>query len=131
MSHGADVNLAVERRLQGGVDPAFRDTLEIGLTQRHVDDIETVVAGHALDLAGKTEPGQHTAGVVVSTPADVGDHPGDRCGSKRLGAQAHCGPFDGFGVVPGDQQLHVATGNRQQLGTGCLGESKERGHALV
>jgi hypothetical protein len=135
---GQDVNLAVERRLQGGVDPAFRDTLQVAATKRHVDDIEPVVTGHSLNLAAQAEPGQHTVGVVVGSPADVGEDSGDRDGTESLGAQLYCRLFDGVGVVAGDQQLHFAAANRhrrevalQHVGAGRLGEFQERAHALV
>ena len=41
---GVNVNLTVERRLEGRMDPAFRNALEVGFAQRHVDDVEAVIA---------------------------------------------------------------------------------------
>ena len=89
--HRANVDLAVERRLQRRVDSAFRDALEVVLTQRHVHDVEAVVAGRPHDVAGEPEPGQHAVRVVVGPPADEGDHAGNRGGAEYLGAQLHCG----------------------------------------
>ena len=73
---GADVDLAVQRRLECCVDPAFRNSLEVCFTQRHVDDVETFVIGIPHDLAAEPEAGQHAVGVVVGSPADEGNHPG-------------------------------------------------------
>src|ERR1700732_1008668 len=51
--NGANVNLAVERCLEGGVDPAFRNAIQVGFAQGHVDDVEAVIAGRPDNLAGE------------------------------------------------------------------------------
>ena len=68
--HRVDADLAVQRRLQRRIDPAFRDALEVVFTQRHIDDVEAVVAPCADDIAGEAEPGQHAVRIVVGPPAE-------------------------------------------------------------
>ena len=41
-SAGVDMDLAVQRRLQRGVNPAFTDPLQVRFGQRHVDDVQTI-----------------------------------------------------------------------------------------
>src|SRR6516165_7636195 len=110
--HGADVNLTVERGLEGRMDPAFRDPLEVGFAQRHVDNVVAVVAGRPDNLAGEPERGQHTARVVVGSPADEGDHPGHRVSTKGFGAQLNSCLLDGAYIVTGDEQLDLTTAGR-------------------
>ena len=45
---GEDLDLAVQRRLQRGVDPAFRNPLQVGFAQRHLHDVPALVAGPAV-----------------------------------------------------------------------------------
>lgn len=135
---GEDVDLTVQRSFQGGVDSAFRDALQIGLAQGHVDDVETVVAGYSPDLAGKPESGQHAMGVVVGSPADIGDDSRDGISTKSLGTQIDRGLPKGIWIVADDQQLHFAAGGRHRrdvglhhLSAGRPGKLQECGHALV
>ncbi len=53
LTRRADVHFAVERRLQRGVDSAFRDAVQVGLAQGHVHDVQAIVAGRTGDLAGR------------------------------------------------------------------------------
>src|SRR3954464_4630157 len=102
-SHGADVDLTVQRCLEGRVDAAFGDTFEVRFAQRHVHDIEAVVARHPGDFAGQPERGQYSLGVVVRSSADVGDHTGYRFDIESSGAQANRGRLGCIDVVAFDQ----------------------------
>ncbi len=55
-SLGADVHLTVQRRLEGRMDPALRNAVEVRLLQRHIDDVEPVVAGRPSDLPVSPNP---------------------------------------------------------------------------
>ena len=134
----ADVHFAVERRLEGGVNAAFGDALQVRLAQRHVHHVPAVVAGHPFDIAGKPEACQHTVGIVVGAAADEGHHPGDWGCTERLGAQADRDPLELVGFVTGDQQLHLAALRRQggeivlhQLDTRRGGQLPEACHAVA
>src|SRR5947209_15975714 len=107
--HRVDADLAVQRRLQRRMDPAFRDALEVVFTQRHIDDVEAVVTGCADDVAGETEPGQHAVRIVIGSPAEKGDHTRDGAGRKSLAAQLNRYAPRGFSVGGADQQLHLTT----------------------
>ena len=116
MSHnaldGANVNLAVQRGLQRRVDTAFRNALEVGFTQRHVNDIEAVIARRPDNFAGKPEPGQHTVRIVIGSTADEGDHTGNGFRGKSTGAQVNSCLLGRVHVVAADQQLHLAAPGR-------------------
>jgi hypothetical protein len=94
-------------------------------------------------VAGQSESGQHTLGVVVGAPADVGDYTSDRHCAESFGAQVQRALLGRIGIAIGfvfttDEQLHLAAGNRHlpdcgvhHFSAGLVGESKEGGHALV
>ncbi len=103
----ANVDLAVQRRLQRRMDPALRNALQVGFTQRHVDDVEAVIARRPDYFTGEPEPGQHAVCVVIGSPADKGDHAGYRGGGKSLGAQVNRCLLGRVGVIARDEQLHL------------------------
>ena len=92
---------------------AFRNPFEVGLPQRHVDDVESVIAGRALDVTGQPERGQHAVRVVVGPPADKGDHTRHRISAERFGAQLDCGVFSRVAIFGRDEQFDLATIRRQ------------------
>ena len=119
------------------MDPAFRNALEVGFAQRHVDDVEAVIAGRPRNLAGEPERGQHTVRVVVGSPADEGDHAGHRSGAEGLGAQVNCGLLGRVDMLTGDQQLHLAAAGRHgreilidNVGAHLVDKPEEHRHAL-
>ena len=135
-STGADVHFAVERRLQSRVDAAFRNAVQVGLAQGHVDHVEAVVAGHAFDVAGEAEAGQHAVGVVVGSPTEVRQHAGLGLGAESLGAQGNRLGLQVLGFVAGHQHFdftpaggHCAEIVFQQVDTGRGGEIAEADHA--
>ena len=111
-----DVDLAVERGLQRGVHPALRHPLEVGLAQRHVDDVPALVAGHSFDLAGQPEAGQH---------ARARRHrcPGSRRSARRpsgvapkvpkaLAHNSTAGALELVGIIAGDEHLDLSAAAR-------------------
>ena len=63
--------------------------------------------GMRLDLAGEAEAGQHAVGIVVGSPADVGEDSGAGRGAERPGAQLNRVALQLVGFVAGDQQLDL------------------------
>lgn len=104
-SAGTDVDLAIERGLECGVDAAFRYPIEVGFAQRDVDDVVAVVAGLPHDVAGQTERRQHAVGVIVGSTADEGDNTDHRFGAESLAAQIPCRDLSYFDVLAGNQQF--------------------------
>ncbi len=92
---------------------AFRNPFEVGLSQRDVHDVESVIAGGALDVTGQPESGEHPVRVVIGSPADKGDHARHRAGTEHLGAQLDRGTFGRLAILGLDEQRHLATTRRQ------------------
>ena len=134
---GSNVHFAVQRRLERRVDSAFRNALEVGPAQGHVDDVQTVVSRRAGDFAGEPETRKHAVGVLVGAPADKGHHTRGGRRAERLGAQRDRVPLQLIGIAARHQHLHFSTPGRhcgdvvvEHLDVRRVGESAEGRHAV-
>ena len=79
-----NVDLAVERCLEGRVDPALRNALEVVFAQRHVDDVEAVIIFGSV-ARGEAHEGSDIDLAVIAQPGWEGRVDLEDAVRKRLG----------------------------------------------
>lgn len=135
---GMDADLAIERRLERCMDPAFRHAIQVICAQRHVNDIESLSTGFADNLTRQPERGQNSMRVIVGSPADESDHADHRVGVESIGTQPKRGPTGHIDFIAGDEQFHFPSAGRpglkvafDQPDTDRFNQFAECGHALA